>query len=124
MHAYAVAVAWGYIAVHNDIGHYILTELSATAWFYPTIFIHDLAINTVLIVPGAVIVAFFLDPSRKRHFAPFYGVLLYIWPHHLEAVKFGFPIHPSPTTIFTILVFILVPWALIRMIQRKTHAAA
>lgn len=121
-HTHVMATIWAYIAVHNDLGHYILTDISKTAWFYPLLFTHDLLINSLLILPGAVVVALFFDPTRKS-FAPLYGAILYVWPHHIEAVGLGFPLEWNPVTLFMALVLVLVPWAQIRFIQRRTYAA-
>ena len=65
VHYLAIATIWRYIYFFNPVGDWAFRNLVESVWFWPTIFLNDLAINAILFLPGAYLVAL----ATPRHVA-------------------------------------------------------
>ena len=120
--AQVVSTVWAYIAPINPIGHYILTKLSSSFLFYPTLFTHDLIISFLLFMPSAILLSFIL-PLRLTYQPYLFGAVIYFWSYHVTAHNFGLPIFIEPAWAFSVAVLLLLPACLIHFIRRTPSAA-
>ena len=120
--AEAAGIAWSYIARQNPMGHYILDNLGESSLFYPILFLHDLAINFILLVPGVILMTQFI-PAKSVRLPVLFGFTMYIWSFHVTAFNFGFPIIFHPTSAFSATVLLLVPLIIFKLAHRGTHVS-
>ena len=118
VHAELTPVPWNYIPLHSPIVSYSLEHLTDSHFFLPTLMVHDLVINIVLHLPGAVVVALFFSSTFR--YAPFIFVLVnFLWTYRyvLGDPQFFASLHlVNLIPIFTVT---LLPLVLILYVRRK-----
>ena len=116
---------WSYITLVSPTRESILNELSGSVFFWPTVFVHDVIINALLILPGAILVAIWV-PLSNWTLALTYGATMYIWPYHITAVEFGLPLafYMHPSVLIAVVTLIFLPGTLTLWVKRGLRNAA
>lgn len=118
VHAELAPVPLNYIRTQSPTVSYIFTHLIDSQLFWPILLVHDLVINVVVHLPGAVILAFFFVP-KVRYAALLFVVVNFLWTYRFVLNDPQFFLSLNITSLIPIIVITLLPIVLVRLVRSK-----
>ena len=118
VHAELAPVPWSYISIQSPTVSYIFANLVDSQMFWPVLLVHDLVINVVVHLPGAVILAFFFVP-KVRYAALLFVVVNFLWTYRFVLNDPQFFLSLNITSLIPIIVIALLPLVLVSLVRSK-----